>query len=195
MHEILKELGMIGILPVIKIDWKAWSIPKSRSLLRKIYHTSCKILFGSGYGPRTRLRGGEYNKFPLQRRYSGACSWVLHYAEKALPLAKTLLSGGIPCAEITFRMEAGEESIRRIHKGISEILLGAGMVLAAEQIDRAVDAGTQFIVSPGLNSKVVSYCADIETALEYGLDVIKFFPAESSGGLPISRPLPRLTLH
>jgi 2-dehydro-3-deoxyphosphogluconate aldolase/(4S)-4-hydroxy-2-oxoglutarate aldolase len=117
--------------------------------------------------------------------------------EKALPLARALQAGGIPCAEITFRTAQGEEAIRRVHQGLPEILLGAGTVLTTEQVDRAVDAGAQFIVSPGFNPKVVAHCikrgipitpgcsnpSDIEAALEAGLDVVKFFPAEPSGGL------------
>jgi 2-dehydro-3-deoxyphosphogluconate aldolase/(4S)-4-hydroxy-2-oxoglutarate aldolase len=130
--------------------------------------------------------------------------------EKALPLAKALLAGGIPCAEITFRTAQGEEAIRRIHQGLPEILLGAGTVLTTDQVDRAVDAGARFIVSPGLNPRVVEHCikrgvpvtpgcanpSDIETALEVGLDVVKFFPAEPAGGLAyikaIAAPYPNL---
>lgn len=117
--------------------------------------------------------------------------------EKAVPLAKALMEGGIPCAEITFRTAQGEEAIRRVAGELPDILLGAGTVLTTEQVDRAIDAGAKFIVSPGLNPKVVAYCvekgipvtpgcsspSDIERALEFGLDVIKFFPAEQSGGL------------
>lgn len=117
--------------------------------------------------------------------------------EKAVPLAKALIAGGIPCAEITFRTAQGEEAIRRIHEAGLEILLGAGTVLTTDQVDRAIAAGAQFIVSPGFNAKVVSYCiekgvpitpgcsspSDMEQALELGLDVVKFFPAEQSGGL------------
>ncbi|QQO07461.1 bifunctional 4-hydroxy-2-oxoglutarate aldolase/2-dehydro-3-deoxy-phosphogluconate aldolase [Breznakiella homolactica] len=118
-------------------------------------------------------------------------------AEKAVPLAKALRDGGIPCAEITFRTAQGEEAIRRIHKEVPEVLLGAGTVLTVDQVKKAADAGARFIVSPGFNPKVVGYCieqgipitpgcsnpSDIEAALEFGLEVIKFFPAEQSGGL------------
>ncbi|MDR0599900.1 MAG: bifunctional 4-hydroxy-2-oxoglutarate aldolase/2-dehydro-3-deoxy-phosphogluconate aldolase [Treponema sp.] len=118
-------------------------------------------------------------------------------ADKALPLAGALLEGGIPCAEITFRTAQGEEAIRRVGAGLPEILLGAGTVLTTDQVDRAIDAGARFIVSPGFNPKVVGYCvkrgipiapgcstpSDIEAALEFGLRVVKFFPAESFGGL------------
>jgi len=123
-------------------------------------------------------------------------------AEKAVPLAKALIAGGIPCAEITFRTAQGEEAIRRINAELCsgktpEILLGAGTVLTTEQVDKAINAGAKFIVSPGFNPKVVSYCvekgipitpgcsnpSDIEKALEMGLEVVKFFPAEQAGGL------------
>lgn len=117
--------------------------------------------------------------------------------EKAVPLAKALKEGGLPCAEVTFRTAEGEEAIRRIAKEVPDILLGAGTVLTTEQVDRAIDAGAQFIVSPGLNPKVVAYCneknipitpgcanpSDIEQAIELGLEVVKFFPAEQAGGL------------
>ena len=118
--------------------------------------------------------------------------------EKAVPLARALAAGGIPFAEITFRTAQGEEAIRRIAAEMSdEILLGAGTVLTCDQVDRAVAAGAKFIVCPGFNPKVVLHCvekgipvipgcstpSDIERALEFGLDVVKFFPAEQSGGL------------
>ena len=122
---------------------------------------------------------------------------------KAVPLARALIAGDIPCAEITFRTEEGEEAIRRIGRECPEILLGAGTVLSADQVDRAVDAGARFIVSPGFNPKVVAHCvsrgipvapgcsnpSDIERALEFGLDLIKFFPAENAGGLPYVKAL------
>jgi 2-dehydro-3-deoxyphosphogluconate aldolase/(4S)-4-hydroxy-2-oxoglutarate aldolase len=118
-------------------------------------------------------------------------------AEKAVPLAKALLKGGIPCAEVTFRTAEGEESIRRIAAEVPEILVGAGTVLSIKQVDSAVTAGAKFIVSPGLNPEVVRYCvekgipiapgcatpSDMEAAMALGLDVVKFFPAEQAGGL------------
>lgn len=117
--------------------------------------------------------------------------------EKAVPLAKALVAGGLPCAEVTFRTAEGEEAIRRIAKEVPEVLVGAGTVLTIDQVDRAIDAGAKFIVSPGLNPKVVSYCvekgypvtpgcanpSDVEQAIELGLDVVKFFPAEQAGGI------------
>ncbi|MBO5302679.1 MAG: bifunctional 4-hydroxy-2-oxoglutarate aldolase/2-dehydro-3-deoxy-phosphogluconate aldolase [Lachnospiraceae bacterium] len=123
---------------------------------------------------------------------------ALEDAADAEPLAKALLDGGLPCAEVTFRTDAAEESIRIMASKFPEMLVGAGTVLTTEQVDRAVNAGAKFIVSPGLNPKVVKYCieknipvtpgcanpSDIEQAIELGLDVVKFFPAEANGGLP-----------
>ena len=139
MHDILKQIGEIGVVPVIAIS----------------------------------------------------------DAEKAIPLAKALSAGGIPCAEVTFRTAEGEECIRRIAHGLPDVLLGAGTVLTVEQADRAVKAGAKFIVTPGFNPKVVGYCvdhgilivpgcstpSDMEAAIEFGLDTVKFFPAEQAGGL------------
>ncbi len=122
---------------------------------------------------------------------------VLNDAKKALPLAKALCDGGLPCAEVTFRTDAAEESIRIMSREFPDMLIGAGTVLSTEQVDRAVAAGAKFIVSPGLNPKVVTYCqeknipivpgvvtpTEMEQAMELGLKIVKFFPAESSGGL------------
>lgn len=124
-------------------------------------------------------------------------------AEKAVPLARALCDGGVPVAEITFRTQQAEEAIARVTRELPEMLVGAGTVLTAEQVDRAVDAGCKFIVSPGFNSKVVEYCikkgipvtpgcltpGDIERALELGIDVVKFFPAEASGGIKMIKAL------
>lgn len=118
-------------------------------------------------------------------------------AKDAVPLAKALCDGGLACAEVTFRTEAAEESIRLMSEAFPDMLIGAGTVLTTEQVDKAVNAGATFIVSPGLNPKVVRYCternipitpgcstpSDIEAAIELGLDVVKFFPAEAAGGL------------
>lgn len=118
-------------------------------------------------------------------------------AKKAVPLAKALIDGGLCAAEVTFRTDAAEESIRAISEAFPEMLVGAGTVLTIEQAERALNAGAKFIVSPGFNPKVVKWCLDngvtplpgcttpseIEGALELGLDVVKFFPAEQSGGL------------
>ena len=124
---------------------------------------------------------------------------VLDDAKDAAPLAKALCEGGLPCAEVTFRTAAAEESIRIMSEQFPEMLVGAGTVLTTEQVDRAVAAGAKFIVSPGMNPRIVKYCvekgilitpgcanpSDIEQALENGLDVVKFFPAEPAGGLKV----------
>jgi len=124
-------------------------------------------------------------------------------AEDAVPLARALAKGGLPLIEITFRTDAAEESIQRISKEVPEMLLGAGTVLTTEQVDRAVESGASFIVSPGINPSVVKHClsrkipifpgiatpSEIETALELGLKVLKFFPAEALGGLNILKAL------
>lgn len=131
-------------------------------------------------------------------------------AEKAVPIARALLAGGIPCAEVTFRTAQAEEAIKKIKKEVPGVLLGAGTVLTIDQVDRAAAAGAQFVVTPGFNPKIVDHClsrgipvtpgcsnpSDIEMALERGLDVIKFFPAEQSGGLDyikaVAAPYPNL---
>lgn len=122
---------------------------------------------------------------------------VLNNVEDAEPVAKALCEGGLPVAEVTFRTDAAEESIKVMVEKFPEMLVGAGTVLTTEQVDRAIAAGAKFIVSPGFNPKVVQHCIDknipvcpgcnnpsvMEAAMEMGLDVVKFFPAEQSGGL------------
>jgi 2-dehydro-3-deoxyphosphogluconate aldolase/(4S)-4-hydroxy-2-oxoglutarate aldolase len=139
MHSVLKQIGEIGIIPVIKID----------------------------------------------------------DADKAVPLAAALAAGGIPCVELTFRTEQANKALERIAVQMPDILLGAGTVLTTEQVDKAADCGARFLVSPGFNPRVVDYalkkgllitpgCAtpsDVERAMEAGLSVVKFFPAEQAGGL------------
>lgn len=141
MNEILKKIGLYGIVPVIKIE----------------------------------------------------------DTKDAIPLANALCKGGLPVAEITFRTSCAAEAIELITGEFPEMLVGAGTVLTVEQVDSAVKAGAKFIVSPGLNPKVVKHCleigvpvtpgcanpSDIEVALELGLNVVKFFPAEAAGGLPM----------
>ena len=121
----------------------------------------------------------------------------LKTAEQALPLGKALVAGSLPVAEITFRTDAAEESIRILSRELPELILGAGTVLTIDQVDTAANAGASYIVTPGFNPKVVAYCqkigipiapgvnnpSDIEQAIEMGLDVVKFFPAEASGGV------------
>lgn len=128
---------------------------------------------------------------------------VLEEEEDALPLAKTLREAGMFCMEITFRTAAAFASIKAISDTYKDILVGAGTVLTTEQVDRAIEAGAKFIVSPGLNPKVVSYCIDkgipiipgcitpseVEQALEFGLKVVKFFPAKQAGGLGMIKAL------
>lgn len=120
-------------------------------------------------------------------------------AEDAVPLCRALSDGGLPVAEITFRTDAAEESIRRVHEALPDVLLCAGTVLTTDQVDRAVGAGAAAIVSPGLNPEVVKYCqrkgvpvcpgtsspSDIEMALSLGLKAVKVFPAEAIGGLKL----------
>ena len=139
MHEVLKQISKIGIVPVIKIEDPA----------------------------------------------------------KAIPLAKALCDGGLPIAEVTFRTACAKQAIAAIAKEVPQMLVGAGTVLTTQQVDEAVEAGAKFIVSPGLNPTVVKYCvsknipitpgcanpSDVEQALECGLEVVKFFPAEAAGGI------------
>lgn len=115
----------------------------------------------------------------------------------AVPLANALVKGGLPCAEVTFRTDAAVASIRKMKEAFSDMTVGAGTVLTKDQVDEAIEAGAEFIVSPGLNPKTVVYCqekgvsvfpgtataSEIEKALELGLKVVKFFPAEVNGGL------------
>ena len=137
--DIIKELSLIGIVPVIKID----------------------------------------------------------DAKDAAPLAKALVEGGLPCAEVTFRTAAAKEAIAIIAREYPDMIVGAGTVLTKAQVDDAIEAGAKFIVSPGFNPEIVKYCQEkgcpivpginnptgIEAALELGLKTVKFFPAEQSGGL------------
>jgi 2-dehydro-3-deoxyphosphogluconate aldolase/(4S)-4-hydroxy-2-oxoglutarate aldolase len=116
----------------------------------------------------------------------------------AVPVAAALRKGGLPVAEVTFRTNSAAESIRRIHAADPVVCLGAGTVLTTQQVDQALEAGAEFIVTPGFNRRVVEHClgrgipvlpgcscpTDFESALEYGITDVKFFPAEQSGGLP-----------
>lgn len=118
-------------------------------------------------------------------------------AKNAVPLAKALIDGGLPAAEITFRTAAAADAIRAIHENFPEMLIGAGTVLTPEQADTAIACGAHFIVSPGFNPTVVKHCinkgyiiipgtsspSEVEAALELGIDTVKFFPAEAAGGL------------
>ncbi len=122
---------------------------------------------------------------------------ALRQVDDAIKLGQALLSGGLPCAEITFRTDAAEEAIRSIVSELPEIVVGAGTVLSVDQAEKAVAAGAQFIVSPGYDQKIVSWCLDqdifiapgvatpteINMALDHGLRILKFFPAEPLGGV------------
>lgn len=126
---------------------------------------------------------------------------VLEDTKDAVPLAKALVEGGLPCAEVTFRTEAAEESIRLMTEQFPEMLVGAGTVLTREQVDTAVAAGAKFIVSPGFDPEIVDYClekeipvfpgcitpSEVAQAVKRGLKVVKFFPAEPAGGLKYIR--------
>lgn len=122
---------------------------------------------------------------------------VMEDAEDAKPLAEALVKGGLPCAEVTFRTEAAAESIHIMTETYPDMLVGAGTVLTTEQVDRAVEAGAKFIVSPGFDPEIVDYCieknipvfpgcispSEVAQAVKRGLKIVKFFPAEQSGGL------------
>ncbi len=121
---------------------------------------------------------------------------AIQNARDAMQLADTLIEGGLPCAEITFRTAAAIDAMR-IMAGREDILVGAGTVLKVDQVKAAIDVGARFMVSPGFNPKVVGFCvendiliapgvctpSDIEAALDFGLGVLKYFPAEAFGGL------------
>lgn len=139
MTDVLETLGLLGVVPVVKID----------------------------------------------------------HAKDALELGRALLEAGLPCAEITFRTLAAEEAIRLMSSNLPDIILGAGTVLSVDQAEKAVSAGAQFIVSPGFNPTVVDWCleknipitpgvatpTEIEMAINKGLEIFKFFPAEALGGV------------
>lgn len=115
----------------------------------------------------------------------------------AVPVAKAVLNGGLPVLEITFRSAVAADAIREIITEFPDMILGAGTILTVDQAKQAVEAGAKYLVSPGISPEVLKYCVDndipvipgcsnptdIETALKYGIEVIKFFPAEAFGGL------------
>ncbi|TKJ16738.1 MAG: hypothetical protein CEE43_19430 [Promethearchaeota archaeon Loki_b32] len=121
---------------------------------------------------------------------------VIEEIKNALPLGNALLNAGLPVIEITFRTAAAAAAITSLKKEWPDMLVGAGTVLKIEHVDAAIDAGAQFIVTPGFNSTIVDYCIDkkitiapglnnpsfIEWGLERGLNFFKFFPADLSGG-------------
>ena len=128
---------------------------------------------------------------------------TLNQAEQAVALGQTLLAARLPGAEITFRTPAAAEAIRLLRAAFPDLLIGAGTVLTSSQVDAAMAAGADFIVSPGLNPTTVRYCqqqgipiipginnpGQVEQALELGLSTLKFFPAEASGGLAMLKAL------
>lgn len=128
---------------------------------------------------------------------------AINKAEDAIPLGRTLVENGMPCAEITFRTECAAEAIRAMRAEFPEMLIGAGTILTNEQVDQAIEAGVDFIVSPGFNPRTVQYCQDkgvaivpgvnnpslVEQAMEMGLRTLKFFPAEPSGGVGMLKAL------
>lgn len=123
--------------------------------------------------------------------------------QKAMPLANALKKGGVPVAEVTFRTEAAAKAIENIATNLPDIILGAGTVLSVEQAKTAVAAGARYIITPGFDEKVVSYCieqnipvtpgcsnaSDVTKAVGFGLEVVKFFPAEASGGIKVLKAL------
>lgn len=128
---------------------------------------------------------------------------AINDASQAIPLAKVLVENGLPCAEVTFRTEAAVESIRLMREAYPEMLIGAGTVLTTAQVDQAIEAGVDFVVSPGFNPTTVKYCQQrniaivpgvnnpslVEQAMEMGLCTLKFFPAEPSGGVAMLKAL------
>ncbi|NNN67779.1 bifunctional 4-hydroxy-2-oxoglutarate aldolase/2-dehydro-3-deoxy-phosphogluconate aldolase [Vibrio sp. 3-2(1)] len=128
---------------------------------------------------------------------------AINDASQAVPLAKVLVENGLPCAEVTFRTEAAAESIRLMRATYPEMLIGAGTVLTTAQVDQAIEAGVDFVVSPGFNPTTVRYCQQrhvaivpgvnnpslVEQAMEMGLRTLKFFPAEPSGGVAMLKAL------
>ena len=120
-----------------------------------------------------------------------------HPERDAVPLAKALIAGGVPVAEVTFRAAGAAVAIKAMRENFPEMLVGAGTVLTTEQVDEAMAAGAQFIVTPGMDPDIVAYCqkvgiqifpgcttpTDYHTAYKFGLEVLKFFPAEQSGGI------------
>ena len=122
---------------------------------------------------------------------------VLNDSKNSLSLARALVDGGLPCAEVTFRTDAAEESIKQISSNFPDMLVGAGTVISIEQVNRAVNAGAKFIVSPGFDAEIVDYCiksnilifpgcvtpSEVMQAVKRGIKILKFFPAEQYGGI------------
>ncbi|MCE7587481.1 bifunctional 4-hydroxy-2-oxoglutarate aldolase/2-dehydro-3-deoxy-phosphogluconate aldolase [Vibrio fluvialis] len=124
-------------------------------------------------------------------------------ANKAVKLAEVLIENGLPCAEVTFRTEQAALAMKNMREAFPDMLIGAGTVLTTAQVDQAIEAGVDFVVSPGFNPTTVKYCQQrgvtivpgvnnpslVEQAMEMGLDTLKFFPAEPSGGVAMLKAL------
>lgn len=124
---------------------------------------------------------------------------VIDDVTDAVPLAEALMKGGLECAEVTFRTEAAADAIKAMTENFPDMFVGAGTVLSAKQVDEAISAGAKFIVSPGFDPEVVDYCisknipiipgtitpSEVAQGVKRGLKVLKFFPAEQAGGLPM----------
>lgn len=124
-------------------------------------------------------------------------------ADKAVKLAEVLIENGLPCAEVTFRTEQAALAMKNMREAFPDMLIGAGTVLTTAQVDQAIEAGVDFVVSPGFNPTTVKYCQQrgvtivpgvnnpslVEQAMEMGLDTLKFFPAEPSGGITMLKAL------
>ena len=124
---------------------------------------------------------------------------VIDDVTDAIPLAEALMKGGLECAEVTFRTEAAADAIKAMTENFPDMFVGAGTVLSAKQVDEAISAGAKFIVSPGFDPEVVDYCisknipiipgtitpSEVAQGVKRGLKVLKFFPAEQAGGLPM----------
>lgn len=128
---------------------------------------------------------------------------VIEDVKDAVPLGKALVQGGLPAAEVTFRTAAAKDAISAMAKECPGLLVGAGTILNCEQARQAIEAGAKFIVSPGTDEELVRYCqereipitpgcssaTDVMKCVNLGLDVVKFFPAEQAGGLPMIKAL------
>ena len=140
-------------------------------------------------------------KLLLDRRI--ICVAVIEHVEDAVPLAEALLAGGLDVLEVTFRTGDAARSIAAIRKALPSLLVGAGTILTHDQVHRASDAGAQFAIAPGLNGKIVMEAqkidlpffpgvmtpSDVERGLELGCTMLKFFPAEQAGGVPMLKAL------
>lgn len=199
-----EDMDTDTILKPILEDEKLWGVDLyAAGMAKHVCKYFEELTAGKGAVAATLRRYTTYEVLHEIEKIGIVPVVVLEDAKDAKPLAKALCEGGLPCAEVTFRTRAAKESIRIMSENYPEMLVGAGTVLTIEQVDQAVEAGAKFIVSPGLNPTVVIYCmqkgipvipgtanpSDIEIALEKGLEVVKFFPAEPLGGLNMIKAL------